>query len=232
VDVFWLGHRTPTQASLTPDESRHCSRVLRHRAGDVIGAIDGAGQFVSGPITNAVSEQVTFAIETEQLNWGEPTRTTTLVVPNLAHRDRLEWLVEKAVELGLTELVLIQTARTTPGKVALYRIDRIMRAALKQSQRSRLPTVLGPLPFAEALAQSTGLKLLGWCEATAPLPQAEVSAADHVTIAIGPEGDFTADEVYTAEQAGFRAITLGQSRLRVETAALHALSMAKGLRRY
>lgn len=230
MDVFWLDHRTPTQAKLTPDESRHCVRVMRHRVGDVIGAIDGAGQFVSGPMVTASPEQVTFTIETEQVDWGEPAHTTTLLIPTLAQRDRLEWLVEKAVELGLTQLIFVQTTRSAPGKVSLERIERIMRAALKQSQRSRLPSVLGPTPFSDAVKQSTGLKLLGWCEASTPLPQAEIARAPHLTLAIGPEGDFTADEVRAAEQAGFAAISLGQTRLRVETAALHALSLAKGLR--
>ncbi len=228
-DVFVLAGQASDSAWLADDEARHCARVLRHRPGDVIGAIDGRGLYFEGPITEVSKSEVRFEVHRSVADWGEPPRRTTLILPPLAQRDRLEWLVEKAVELGLTRLVFARTARGEPARAPVARLERLMLAALKQSQRSRLPELIDERPWAEALALAEGYRAIGAIGVAKGLPAiaTELAQAPAVTWAIGPPADLTAEEVEQASIAGFEPVHLGQTRLRTETAALYALAATK-----
>lgn len=198
----------------------------------MIGAIDGRGLYVEGPISEVTKTEVRFEVQRSVTDWGEPARRTTLILPPLAQRDRLEWLAEKAVELGLTRLMLVHTARSEPSRPNLERLQRLMLAALKQCHRSRLPELVGPLPLAEALGALgplAGFRGVGAIGAARGLPEVHsaLAAASEVSWLLGPPADFTQGELAAAEAAGFVPVALGSTRLRSETAALYALSASK-----
>jgi 16S rRNA (uracil1498-N3)-methyltransferase len=162
-------------------------------------------------------------------NWGEPKTELALALAPLKSRDSVEWTVEKAVELGATALYFPRTDRSERSRFNPERLEKIMREALKQCKRSCMPILDTQLDwrfFLQQIAPRYSLRLLAACSATqTPLTDwAVASKTESTLIAIGPEGDFTVSETEAAVSAGFRLISLGNTRLRAETAAVAALS--------
>lgn len=221
-NIFLLARSDGHTAQLTPEDAAHCTRVMRHGVGDVIAAVDGQGLYVEGPILQAGKDAVSFQITRTELNVGEPPAHTYLLIAPTKHRDRLEWLAEKAVELGCTHLWLVDTARTERAHLNLDRLTKILVAALKQSQRSRLPQ-LRHLPLTQAIQECPTdvrqIAAIGAPDALQPVGKALTAA-----YLIGPEGDFTPDEIALATQFGWAPVSLGNIRLRVETAGLFVLA--------
>lgn len=231
MQIFYLPQ--PDAAVLSGDEARHCVKVLRHRPGDRIWCVDGAGTLYEARILEAEPEQVRLEVLSRTPDWGEHGRSLSLAFSPLHDKDRLEWMVEKSVELGVTALQPLVCRRTDPYKAKFKpeRLQAILLAGLKQSKRSRLP-VLHPQQPLEAWLQGplpAGPRLLAYCEASRPLAavQEAAASASSLTWLIGPEGDFTPEEVSAAEQQGFVSLSLGANRLRSETAGLYALSWVK-----
>lgn len=232
MQLFWI-QIAGENAWLGGEEARHCTQVLRHRAGDLIDGIDGAGNKYQARITAVAKERVELALLGCESGWGEYAPPLTLIISPLKHPDRLEWCVEKAVELGVSEIRPAICARSVKPGVKTARLQSLALAAVKQSKRSRLPLIHEAAPLAECLrACGQGLRAFAWCEATAPLMdmQVQVREAASLCIAIGPEGDFTPEEAAAAQQAGFVPVSLGANRLRSETAALYGLSVFKTLK--
>jgi 16S rRNA (uracil1498-N3)-methyltransferase len=231
MQIFYLPQ--PGAAALSGDEARHCVKVLRHRPGDRIWCVDGAGTLYEALILEAAPEQVQLELLARTEGWGEHGRSLTLAFSPLHDKDRLEWMVEKSVELGVTELRPLLCRRTDPYKAKFKpeRLHAILLAGLKQTKRSRLP-LLHPQEPLEAWLRGPlpeGLRLLAYCEASRPLAAVQEAAAGarSLTWLIGPEGDFTPEEAAAAAQQGFIPLSLGFGRLRSETAGLYALSWVK-----
>jgi 16S rRNA (uracil1498-N3)-methyltransferase len=218
-------------AILTPEDARHALQVLRLRDGELVGAVDGCGLYIEGPLERVGKDTATVQITKRALGWGEPPVETTLCIALLKQRERLEWLVEKAVELGVMRIVPLLTQRTERGAFNAERFQRLMVAAMKQCQRSRLPELTAPQTPTQALQNLPGLlHILAWCEAEQPLQTlAQAAIGRHAAYWIGPEGDFTAEEAAALTTAGAHAVSLGHTRLRTETAALYALSWGKAV---
>lgn len=214
---------------LPEDESSHCVRVLRMKSGDEIQTVDGRGNAYRCSIVDAnprkVSVEILSVIE-EPENWNGH---LTLAVAPTKNADRMEWLVEKAVEMGVDRIVLLKCDRSERKVMRLDRLKKIMVSAMKQSLKARLPELEGPVPFERFMNETSGangIKVMGYCDDMVPRRDfgKVYSAGNDLTVLIGPEGDFSPEEVQKAFDSGYAAVTFGKSRLRTETAALYAVT--------
>ncbi len=224
-------------ATLGPEESRHCIKVLRHQEGDLIYLTQGKGFLYQGRILTYDKRETQVEIVEIFEGFGEHSHQIKLAVSPLRLKDRFEWIMEKAVELGANEIIPLHCHRTDVYKATFKarRVESILITALKQSKRSQLPRLHEVRPFEDWIAEEMdGLKLMGWCEADTPVQHYTQKIKDQgsITLLIGPEGDFTDEEVELGQEAGFLPISLGENRLRTETAAIHALSFVKFLKGY
>jgi 16S rRNA (uracil1498-N3)-methyltransferase len=236
MQLFLLTLHSPQTAVLEAEEARHCLKVLRHRVGDEIDCIDGTGTYYRARITGSNRDQVQLAILEQAANWGEHPYEIRLLVSPLRLRDRFEWLIEKAVELGATEIVPVICRHTLDhARFKPERMEKIMISAMKQCKRSRLTRLHEAVPYAEAIgAEPASMRLIAQADATPSLPSltGPVQEAKSVSVLIGPEGDFSPEELAQAIQAGWQPVHLGNQRLRAETAAIHGLSGIKLLKGY
>lgn len=211
------------------DESGHCVRVLRMREGATIQTIDGCGNLYECRITNADPRGVELEIlQSSPLlrNWIN--RLTIAVAPT-KNADRMEWLVEKAVEMGVDEIVLLRCEHSERKVMKLDRLQRIMVSAMKQSLKAAMPILRGPVDIKSFLGEShddSVCKVMGYCS-----PQVErrdlgcvYTGKSDLIIMIGPEGDFSPEEVSDAMSACYVPVTFGTSRLRTETAAMYGVA--------
>lgn len=217
-------------AIIEGEEARHCLKVMRHRVGEHVYGIDGQGNMLEGSISSTGKDSVTVAIMGRTSEWGEKPQQITLAVSMLHKPDRFEWLLEKCVELGATRIQVYSGKHTVKTGVRIDRLERILMAALKQCLRSRMPKIEDVGDFLNALpGMKSEINLIA--HGPTGLPPSEWSAgiakAHSVTILIGPEGDFAQDEIDEAVKGGFTPVSLGQNRLRSETAAIHLLGIVK-----
>ncbi|MEM6802761.1 MAG: RsmE family RNA methyltransferase [Bacteroidota bacterium] len=237
MQIFLLKRINESEAQLEEQESRHCIKVLRHKAGDHIHAIDGKGVKYLCEIREANPKEVGLVILSEVSGWGEHTTKIHLAISPLRLKDRFEWAMEKAVELGVNEIHPIICARTDvyKAKFKANRIANILLSATKQCKRSHIPLLHENKPFTSFLENTqTGLQLMGYCEATSPLMDFEtkIKSSEVLSLIIGPEGDFTEAECQLAKSKGVELISLGENRLRTETAAIYTLGSIKYIKAY
>ena len=207
------------------EESRHASKALRLRSGDEIQWMDGVGGRYEGTITDLQRDRMTARVDRSARE--APPRGLRLCVGRLHDAARLEWLVEKATELGATEIVLLDTERVQRTRYRMERLHAKALAATKQSARAYLPQ-LREDSFEEAVAKTEdAVRLIAHCyEDLARAPLAGFAAQTQpMALFIGPEGDFTREEVVLAEAHQCHAVSLGSARLRTETAAVAALAL-------
>lgn len=212
---------------LNPDEAHHLLRVLRVQEGDTVSGTNGRGMRFEARI-GSISKKS--AVELEVTAYQEDFRAPVDIRMALAlpkSTDRLEWFLEKATEIGVTEFILLLTERSERTSYRLDRGAKVITAALKQSKRTRLP-VLHELQPLRDFSLRDGHGWIAHCEPTPRLPFREALAGTTgpQTILIGPEGDFTLGEIEWAEENGFKSITLGDRRLRTETAGIVAAEWA------
>jgi len=182
--------------------------------------LDGKGGGYVAEITAANPKKCSLSII--RYVFHPPTTTVHLAVAPTKNMDRMEWLVEKATELGCTHISFLQTKRTERSSINMDRLTKIAVAAMKQSKRTYLPQLDAPIPFVEFVQTFPG----GWmAHCLDHEKRHELNGSVERRILIGPEGDFTEEEIATALSKGYKAISLGEARLRNETAALKAVMM-------
>lgn len=234
---------------LDREESGHCVRVLRHRAGDEISVIDGLGTLFRCRLTAADPKEAEAEILEKVPGFGAvPYRLTMAVCPT-KNIDRFEWFAEKATEFGVDAIVPTIGDRSERKVLKPERMQRILLSAAKQSLKARIPVLGEAVSVREFLMSHSGicasdgtgvahgsgsvgseLKLICCCfepEGGRKTVTEAIRAAAHglpVTVLIGPEGDFSDDEVALAMENGWTPVSLGESRLRTETAALAAVA--------
>lgn len=216
------------------DEAKHISRVLRKQPGDIIWVVDGAGKAYEVIVRLVAPEMIECEILYEHHHLHEPDIDITLAVAQLKNPSRMDWIIEKATELGVRTIIPLQTLRTIARSPKEERWNNIALAAMKQSGRCILPTITPPTDYDIVIANSTAydMKLIPYERTDHVLFIAE--AMKHrkpprsAIILIGPEGGFTDEEVIQAEKAEFTQVSLGRRRLRTETAAIIALSWVVG----
>lgn len=215
-----------TTHALGAEDSAHCARVLRKEAGDIIEVTDGSGHRYECEITVCTQKKVEVAILKEEeiaKSWeGE----IELWVAPTKNMDRMEWLVEKAVEIGVDRIVPMICGRSERKVIKTDRLEKKAISAMKQSLKVRKPEITEARTFKEMLKESfDGKTVMGYCsEETERIAFAKLyRPGENVRILIGPEGDFTPEEVKIAIESGVKPVTFGDERLRTETAALAAV---------
>lgn len=213
---------------LPDDEAAHAARVLRKQVGDEITVVDGEGGWYRVRLDQVGKRSVSGVVVEARRGVGEPGYTLRIGLALLKNRNRYETFLEKAVEMGVSEVVPLLTLRTEKGSLKAQRTHNLLVAAMKQCGRSRLVRLAEPTPFKEALAEASSEINLIAHEAVDPahslLRVLAQEPARSYCILIGPEGGFADEEIEAARQAGFIPISLGPRRLRAETAALVAAS--------
>lgn len=208
---------------LDPTESKHCTKVLRRKAGDKISITDGEGFLYEAVITVADPAQCRFDIQEKKADKAKSFNIHIAISPT-KHPDRLEWFVEKAVELGVDKVTIMNCEHTERSHFKLDRLEKIAISAMKQSLRFTLPPIEGPLDFKAVVEDaSTVSKFIAHVDVANPDHLKNVAAREsNYLVLIGPEGDFSAEELRHAATKQFRKVSLGTNRLRTETAGLAA----------
>ena len=210
--------------TLSEDESKHCTRVLRLQQGDNVHLIDGVGGLYTAVIEDANQKKCKLQVIDKQNEYGKLPYTSHIAVAPTKNMDRMEWFVEKAVEIGVSEISFLLCEHSERRQMRLDRIEKIAISAMKQSQKGYLPKLneMMPLPkfVQQCYARQTFIAHLEE-DATKGIKEYFKPSQAHC-ILIGPEGDFSESEIKLAYDSGIRPVTLGQSRLRTETAALVA----------
>ena len=235
MEIFWTDRIEAGLCLLGEEESAHCVRVLRHREGDNVCVIDGAGTMYECVLSQASPKAAVARIERANPGWGShPYRLEMAVCPT-KNIDRYEWFVEKATEVGADRFVPVIGEHSERKVLKTERLRRIVLSAAKQSLKAAVPEIAEPLTvkdFITSVADSPALKMIACCFEDESHPRTSVMQALSGTdrreyiVLIGPEGDFSREEVRLAIEAGFIPVHLGESRLRTETAALAAVFAA------
>lgn len=213
-----------TNSELPEEEAQHCTRVLRLNTRDEITLTDGKGYFYKAEITAATNKRCLVAIK--ETTFQEPLWTCHLhiAMAPTKNMDRNEWFAEKATEIGFDELTFLNCRFSERKVIKAERIEKILVSAIKQSLKARLPQLNEMMDFDQFITQKfQGQKFIAHCyEGEKPLLKNKLIPGEDALVLIGPEGDFSEEEVKKAIEQGFIPISLGKSRLRTETAALVA----------
>jgi 16S rRNA (uracil1498-N3)-methyltransferase len=207
---------------LDEDESRHAVKVLRMQAGDLLHITDGKGNFYKAIITLADARKCAFTIQ--QIT-STPTRpfSVAIAVAPTKNIDRMEWLVEKAAEVGVEHIHFMLCKNSERKTVNHERLLKIAISAMKQSGQFWLPTIHEMKPLTYVVALSAEQKFICHVDSSNSVTlRSKAEQNKHYLVLIGPEGDFRPDELELAHQNGFSKVSLGPTRLRTETAALTA----------
>ncbi len=209
---------------LSEDESKHCARVLRLQQGDSVQLIDGRGGLYNAILHEAHPKRTILKITGVQTEFGKRNHYLHIAIAPTKNIERLEWFLEKATEIGIDEITLIICQRSERKEVKTDRSAKIITSAIKQSLKAYHPILNPPVTFSKFIQQqSDAQKFIAHCIDDSKTDLAtEATKNGSYVIIIGPEGDFTPAEVEAALQNEYKAITLGESRLRTETAALYA----------
>ena len=214
-------------AVLRADESWHCAKVLRKKPGDIITVIDGNGNMFTGALEIVNEKNCTVKISTGPITQTVRNYHLHLVVAPTKQIDRIEWMLEKAVEIGLDEISFIQCRNSERTVIKTERIIKIVESAVKQSLQAFIPVVHELAPFREAVNLKADQKLIAYCGEGEKTEIRSVDFKNKSTcIFIGPEGDFTHEEFDLARKNNFKGLSLGSNRLRTETAGLYAVQAA------
>ena len=224
---FFYAPDVAADAELPADEAAHCLRVLRLQAGDEIRLTDGKGMFYKAEITTATGKRCLFKVLEAVSHPKEWSGHLHLALAPTKNMDRIEWLAEKATEIGFDELTFLDCRYSERKVVKTERIDKILVSAMKQSHKARKPLLNGMEDFKRFVARPfAGQKFIAHCYDEADVAGVgKASEGQDALVLVGPEGDFSIDEVRLAQAHGFRSVSLGRSRLRTETAALVAVHL-------
>lgn len=228
MQLFYQSAISAGENHLDAEESRHCIKVLRKQPGDTIHITDGKGTFYIARIVKADPRQCTFEIIEKNLEPEKKHHIHIAIAPT-KNLDRMEWFVEKAVELGVDEISFVVCNNSERKVLKLDRLERKAISAMKQSLKATLPTLHAVVQFQKFLEKSTPAdeKYIAYIdkENTTPHLKSLLRPKQVYCILIGPEGDFSPEEVTLARQKGFQTVSLGNSRLRTETAGIAACVM-------
>lgn len=208
---------------LSPEESKHCIRVLRKKIGDVIHVIDGVGNSYTAEIVETNPQRCVARVLSRQGLTSHKSYRLHIAISPTKNPDRIEWLIEKGTELGVDEFSFVICKRTEKTGVKLDRFRKIAESAVKQSMQGVIPKLHEPIKFSELLkapADSNLSRYIAHCADGKKTSLKELAKKQNVLTLIGPEGDFTDDEIALAQLNGFEALSLGKTRLRTETAGL------------
>lgn len=223
--IFYTPDITQNTYTLNEEESKHCVRVLRLPIGTLVNLVNGKGGFYTAEIISDNPKKVILSILSVETEYNKRNHYLHIAVAPTKNIDRLEWFLEKATELGIDEITPIVTDRSERRVVKEDRLIKVITSAVKQSIKAYHPKLNDAISFDAFLKQPfDGDKLIAHCIDHGDKKYISDLIKPHgkYLALIGPEGDFTLNEVNEALKKGFKALTLGNNRLRTETAALSA----------
>lgn len=223
--LFYSRNITDGTVILDEDETHHCNRVLRLHKGDNVNVLDGKGNLYECRLSEPAKKNNKLEILKIEFSGPDPYRVHIALAPT-KNNDRTEWFLEKATELGVHEITFLKCRRSERPRINIDRFHRKITSALKQSGNRYLPVVNRMQEFTSFIETSDfpGQKFIAHIGDPVHRNLSEsIRPAWNYLILIGPEGDFTDDEILKAEQNNFLTVSLGKSRLRTETAALAGL---------
>lgn len=222
MNLFYIPEITPEvkEITLSEEESKHACRVLRLKNGDRMQLLDGRGGTYLAEISDDHPKHCTVQIIEYTFEEKDP-REIHLAIAPTKNNERIEWFLEKTTELGITEVTLLLCGNSERKQIKEDRFEKILVSAMKQSQRKYLPQLHPLTTFKDFIAKHPKGALAHCYEGTKQELR-NVLKPQNYPVLIGPEGDFTQEEVALAEKSGYDFITLGKNRLRTETAGLYA----------
>ena len=223
MQLFYL-ENPENEIILSSEESKHATKVLRKKEGDILDFTDGKGKFYKAEITLADSRKCRFQIVSSEQKPKQHNYHLHIAIAPTKNMDRFEWFLEKATEIGIDEITPIICSRSERKVIKTERCNRILLSAMKQSLKYHLPKLNEAISLNDFLKQDfEGAKYIAHCEDGEKNELKTVSKAEKYLILIGPEGDFSPKEIKLALQNQFKAVSLGTSRLRTETAGIVAV---------
>jgi len=231
--LFYTPDITSDFYTLSEEESRHCQKVLRLREGDTIHLTDGLGTLFEARIADSRSKQVIVEITGKQEEYGKRPYRLHLAVAPTKNIDRFEWFLEKATEIGVDEITPLICEHSERKVVRNDRLLKVITSAVKQSLKAYHPVLHEMTSFQQFISEKQeGQLFIAHLDEQNPLLLKNLyNPGLDITILIGPEGDFSPAEMESAVNASYQCISLGDSRLRTETAALvacHTISILNG----
>ncbi|CAN5679578.1 16S rRNA (uracil(1498)-N(3))-methyltransferase [soil metagenome] len=217
------------QLILPEETSKHCIQVLRMQEGEQMILTDGKGKLLTVTILNADRKHCVVKIN-ERGSEKQNKKKVTIAMSLLKNNSRFEWFLEKATEIGISEIIPLICKRTEKQYFRLDRMQQIVVSAMLQSQQSWLPVLQEPTSFDKVIAgKNYTTNLIAHCEEDKKQEIADITITNNTIILIGPEGDFTVDEIQLALQNKYNSVSLGTTRLRTETAGVVAASLLKNI---
>ena len=233
MEIFYTYEIDSHTALLDSEESAHCVKVLRHRVGDGLTVVDGAGNMYRCRLTDDSPKQAAAEVLETVPGWGGHSYSLNMAVCPTKNNDRFEWFVEKATELGVDVISPVIGERSERKVLKIERSRKIALSAMKQSLKAKLPIVEEPVSVRDYIlkhSEDPAVKMICYCfEGEASRRSINdvlggLPLGSTVTVMIGPEGDFSPEEARLAVEHGFVPVHLGPSRLRTETAAVTAVT--------
>ena len=225
MQLFYTNNISEDTATFSREESGHCLRVLRMHRGDNIHFTDGEGNLYEGIITGDDVLNMKALITAVKEGVGKREYRLHVAISPLKNDDRFEWFIEKAVEIGIDEITPLICNHTEKKRIRRERLEGLILSAMKQSLKSILPRLNEVIDLREFIEKDfTGRKLIACCDDK--LERQAITMAigrgEDVLVIIGPEGDFSDEEIKLATDDGFLPVHIGTSRLRTETAGVAA----------
>ena len=224
MQLFYVPVIHDDKVTLDSEESKHAVKVLRLSNGDFIQIIDGQGGFYKAEITDSNPKHCSLKIVEKRQKFGEKTFHLHIAIAPTKNIDRFEWFLEKCTEIGISEITPLLSEHSERKIIKPERLEKILISAMKQSVKAYLPKLNELTHLSDFLKQEfQGKKFIAHCNEGEKIHLKNiVSPEENILILIGPEGDFSPEEVELARRQGFSEISLGDARLRTETAGVVA----------
>lgn len=227
MQLFYCNDITDKLYTLSKEESAHCVRVLRKKSGEKIDIIDGRGGLYEAVIIDDKPSGCVVEVVGSRSEFGKLPYELHIAIAPTKNIDRIEWFLEKSGEIGISEVSLLLCDHSERKTVKQERVEKVVVSAVKQSLKAYVPKLNELVSFAEFMKQDFGdmPRFIAHCDPDFERVHLKKIVGDRALVLIGPEGDFSPKEIKMALSKGFVSISLGNSRLRTETAALYATSI-------
>lgn len=224
MNVFYLPTAQLGIISFPEEESKHIVKVLRMKEGDCFCVTDGKGSMFDAELVDAHPKRATANLTNQRNGYDIRDFKLSIAIAPTKLNERTEWFLEKATEIGIDEVKLFASYHSERRVANVERFKKIVVAAMKQSVKSKMPVVEDIVPFEKLVKQDfDGQKFIAWIDDGVKEQLCDLyKKSENVMVLIGPEGDFSKEEVQLAKDNGFVPVSLGEARLRTETAAVVA----------
>ncbi len=228
MNIFYSIIINHAEITLTDEEARHCTQVLRYKVGDTVLVTDGIGNLYDTRIAKIGKKEAVLTIINKTVTNNVNKIKINIACAPTKNIDRYEWFLEKATEIGVTEITPLICFQSERRHVRLDRLEKIIVAAAKQSLKYHFPVLSEVIDYKDFVTKNIdfeGQKFIAYCHANMDRKVLKIAYTpqQNALILIGPEGDFSHEEVAFATQNGFIGVSISESRLRTETAALVAV---------